>query len=128
MYLGPSPPWGPPPLTLTFSRSAALPMGKIYIESRANEWKSGGGGGGRSAAESFVGRIPSVGSIRCNNLLCHDYPRILPEPRASLHHPHTHLNTVWVRSGCGGQSLPYWIARAGIGGERDIPFLTAIRA
>lgn len=135
MYLGPSPRWGPPPLTTTRSpsRSAALPMGKIYIESRANEWR-----------EEWWWlwwwwwRWPVRGGIFCRpDSLCrvhplqqpsvprHDNPRILPEPRASLHHPHTHPNTVWVR--CVRQSLPYWIARAGTGGERDIRFLTAIR-
>lgn len=84
---------------------------------RMNGGKSGGGGGGRFAAESFVGRIPCVGSIRCNNLLCH--------ATESFHEssPPAHTSRRSVGTLCVRQSLPHWIARAGTGGERDLfPF------
>lgn len=109
----------PPPLTTTRSPSRSQPYlweKSTLSRGRMNGGKSGGGG--RFAAESFVGRIPCVGSIRCNNLLCHanDNPWI-PSARESAAPTHTH--TVERVHSC--QSLPSWsIARAGSGEVSEI--------
>lgn len=122
---GPFSSMGPTPSyhdTLTFPLFSLDPQPYLWEKStlsrgRMNGGKSGGGGGGRFAAESFVGRIPCVGSIRCNNLLCH--------ATESFHEssPPAHTSRRSVGTLCVRQSLPHWIARAGTGGERDLfPF------
>lgn len=93
-------------------------MGKIYIESRANEWRE----------ERWWWWWPVRGGIFCRpDSLCRVHPLQQPSvPRHGSFHessPPAHtsrrsVGTLWVR-----QSLPHWIARAGTGGERDLfPF------